>query len=102
MGAPAGNQNAAKSRQWSAAIERAIERLGDPSIDPDQPIERSPKMKGIDQLATDFVKRLAETGEMDRFREFGDRIDGRPNQSVSGEGGGPLVIIQAASHDESV
>lgn len=85
-GAPQGNQNAAKAKQWSAAIQRAVERLGDPSIDPDKPFPRSPKQKGMDMLAEEFVKARD-------WRELGDRIDGKPAQQLihSGDEDAPLV-----------
>lgn len=92
MGAPAGNKNAAKSKQWMAAIERALERLGDASIDPDKPIERTPKMKTLDALAEAFVKKLQADGDLGFYKEFGDRLDGKPTQQteISGPEGGPV------------
>lgn len=91
MGAPAGNQNAAKAKQWSAAIEREVARLADPTIDPDKPIERSPYMKGLDMLAQKFVA-ATYGSDIAYFKEFGDRIDGKAQQSVAlgNEDGSPL------------
>lgn len=93
MAAPMGNQNGARAKQWSAAIERAIERLGDPSIDPDKPIERAPRVKGIDLLADKFLKEV-ESG-MVGFKELGDRLDGKPVQQneLSGPNGGPIEAV---------
>lgn len=90
MAAPAGNQNAAKAKQWSAAIERALERLGDPTIDPDKPIPRASKAKAMDMLADIFVANV-KAGELPFFREFGDRMEGKPAQGLelSGPDGGP-------------
>jgi len=92
MGAPVGNQNAAKGKQWLAAIERALERLGDPSIDPDKPIERTPKMKALDELADAFVRKIKAEGDLGFYKEFGDRLDGKPKQQIeaSGPEGGPI------------
>jgi len=97
MGAPAGNQNAAKAKQWTAAIERALERLGDPSIDPDQPVARTPKMKALDELAETFVK-AAQAGPsyqkgdpwLGVVKEFGDRLEGKSPQAIVGPDGGAL------------
>lgn len=93
MAAPQGNQNAAKAKQWTAAIERALERMGDPSIDPDSPIPRAPKAKAMDELADTFVRGV-KAGELPFFREFGDRIDGKPSQQLehTGAGGGSMVF----------
>jgi len=92
MGAPAGNQNAAKAKLWSAAIERALERMGDPSIDPDTPIARTPKIKALDLLADQFVSKTAD-GDLAFFREFGDRIEGKPAQAITGDPENPLHLI---------
>jgi hypothetical protein len=92
MAAPLGNQNGAKGKQWSAAIERAIERMGDPTIDPDVPIARTPKAKGLDMLAERFLKEV-ESG-MVGFKELGDRLDGKPAQTIVGEDDRPLRVVQ--------
>lgn len=87
-GAPLGNQNAAKAKQWAAAIERALERRGDPSIVPDHPIERSPRAKALDELADLFIAKSSEPG-LGFFKEFGDRMDGKPSQQIDlGNAGG--------------
>ena len=81
-GAPEGNQNAAKARQWAAAIERALERRGDPSIDPDVPFERTPRMKALDALAESFIAKLDLEKDLGFYKEFGDRLDGKAAQGV--------------------
>lgn len=93
MAAPYGNQNAAKAKQWSAAIERAIERLADPAIDPDVPIPRSPRAKGLDMLAEGFVQQRLREDPMAFYREVGDRLDGKPAQQLQlqGDAEQPLV-----------
>lgn len=102
MGAPAGNQNAAKAKQWAAAIDRALERLGDPSIDPDVPHKRSPKAKALDDLADKFVKAASlgpsyQKGDpwLGVVKEFGDRVDGKAAQSVTvaGDTEAPLRLV---------
>lgn len=92
MGAPVGNQFAAKAKQWAAAIDRALERLGDPSIDPDQPIARTPYMKGIDQAADAFVAEMFAKKDLGFFKEFGDRTDGKPVAltELTGRDGGDI------------
>ncbi len=99
MGAPVGNQNAAKAKQWTAAIERALERRGDPSIDPDQPIARSPRAKALDDMADRFLDAvLLPTNGMQGFKELADRLEGKVAQTLQGPDGEPLFgpIVGAA------
>jgi hypothetical protein len=91
MGAPAGNQNAAKAKQWTAAIERAIERLADPSIDPDKPVARTPRMKGMDMLAEEYLTAVRASG-FKGFDTMGDRIEGKPTQVIAGDPDNPLAV----------
>jgi hypothetical protein len=90
MGAPVGNQFAAKSKQWSAAIERALERRGDPSIDPDKPVARTPRMKALDALAEAFIGKLEVEKDLGFFKELGDRLEGKAAQTLQGPEGGPM------------
>lgn len=79
MGAPVGNNNAGKAKLWAAAIERAVARLGGA---PPPGGDRSEFVKGIDQLADEFVALRARTDPLPFFREYGDRQDGKPHQSI--------------------
>lgn len=96
MGAPAGNHNAAKAKQWTAAIERALERRGDSTIDPDKPVARTPKMKALDEMAEKFLAAVTTPSNGVRgFQEMGDRLEGKVAQPITGGDGeslfGPLV-----------
>lgn len=85
MGAPVGNQNAAKAKRWSAAIERALcKKYGKELAD------------AMDDLALKFIEAV-EKGDIVAFREFGDRIDGKPAQAIVGHDGGDLVVRIEAS-----
>ena len=90
MSAPLGNQNAAKAKRWTAAIDRALERKvsGNPP-----PELRSDLIKGLDAAADIFVSELFEKKDLAYFKEFGDRQEGKPHQSValSGDEYAPLV-----------
>ena len=79
-GAPKGNQNAAKGKRWEAAIIRAIERYQDPEKKPKA--ARNATMQGIDAAADAFVAQMFATKDLGFFKEFGDRIDGKPKQQV--------------------
>jgi len=72
MGAPVGNQNAAKAKVWHAAIMRALERR--------QPADM--RIKAIDELADKLIT-LVATGDLAALKEFGDRMDGKPAQAVT-------------------
>lgn len=80
MGAPLGNQNAAKAKRWAAAIERAIERIG--QVQPAEKDDfRTPFMKGIDELADKFVATAMVEG-VTGYKEIGDRLDGKAAQQI--------------------
>lgn len=70
MGAPLGNKNAAKARQWAAAIERALEKRG-----------AGDKKKALDDLAEKLLSKCDEA-DLAALKEFGDRIDGKPRQEL--------------------
>ncbi len=70
-GAPLGNQNAAKAKKWTAAIERVLTKRSG-----------SEQMAEIDRLAEKLVD-AAAAGDLAALREFGDRIEGKPAQSVT-------------------
>lgn len=80
MGAPVGNQNAAKAKEWRAAIRRALaHRHG--SYD-----------EGLTVLAAKLVE-AAEAGDMQALKEIGDREDGKPQQSIDAQLSGSLTGI---------
>src|SRR5690348_13029646 len=91
MSAPLGNQNAAKSKRWAAAIERALERR---VANKPTPEDTSDLIRGLDLAADEFVRLLFDSKDLGCFKELGDRLDGKPKQQIeaSGEGGGPLLI----------
>lgn len=83
MGAPLGNQNAAKAKVWHAAIMRALERR--------KPADE--RVQAIDELADKLIELVAE-GDLAALKEFGDRLDGKPAQSVTvaGDEDAPLAV----------
>lgn len=85
MPAPIGNQNAKQAKIWQQAIKRAVARRANGTID-----------SGLDELADKLIA-LVATGDLPALKELGDRLDGKPHQSVALDGdgeGGPLNIIQ--------
>lgn len=91
MGAPLGNQNAAKAKRWTSAIERALERRATGKPPPE---DRNALMQGFDAAADIFVSELFEKKDLAYFKEFGDRAEGKPAQGVilSGDEDSPLRI----------
>ena len=83
MSAPKGNQNAAKARIWSAAIERAIRnRTGKSKVD------------ALDALAEKLLEQC-DLGDIPALRELGDRLEGKPAQAILGGGeNGEFEIIE--------
>lgn len=65
MGAPVGNKNAAKSRDWERAIRRALFN----------------NEGSLQRIAQNLVK-AAESGEQWAVTELGNRLDGKPSQAL--------------------
>ena len=49
------------------------------------------KSKALRLVARAVVRKAIE-GDMAAAKEIGDRLDGRPAQALTGEGGGPLTV----------
>lgn len=77
MGAPEGNQNAAKSRLFYNTLNRAI-------VQDDGKRIRAAAEKLLD---------LAANGEAWAVRELADRLDGKPSQTIAGDQESPLTLI---------
>ena len=79
VGGQPGNQNAAKGKRWAAAIDRALERR----------YEKNASLKdaqeALDALAEQLLLK-ADDGDMAALKELGDRIEGKPAQSVTVSG----------------
>lgn len=71
-GAPIGNKNAAKGRLWRDAIRRAVARRGNGDLN-----------HGLDALADKLIEGVA-AGDIQALKEFGDRIDGKAVQAITG------------------
>jgi hypothetical protein len=90
VGAPFGNQNAAKAKRWTAAIERAIVRRTGQS--------GKEFAEALDELADKFVAAVIEgnAGALPGYKELGDRLEGKPVQAteISGADGGPVQFTE--------
>ena len=81
-GAPKGNQNAAKGSMWRNAILRALER---------RTASRKDGIDELDALAEKLLE-LVAAGEIQSIKELGDRLDGKPPQSIQGPDGEAVPI----------
>lgn len=70
MGAPVGNQSAAKAKEWEQALKRAMARKADGDF-----------RQTLDRIASEVVDK-ALAGEKDAWVEIGNRMDGKPAQAV--------------------
>lgn len=91
MGAPLGNQNAAKGKRWMAAVERALTRRVAGELPPE---DVSDLIKGIDAAADLFVEQMFAAKDLGYFKELGDRLDGKSIQQteLSGPDGGAIPM----------
>jgi hypothetical protein len=78
MGAPVGNQNAAKSRQFYGALQRAIAQ------------DDGKKLRA----AAEKLLEMAEAGEGWAIRELADRLDGKAAQSMTLAGDPERPLVQ--------
>ncbi len=82
MAAAQGNQYAAKAKRWQKALERALaHKFGD--VD-----------EGLTAVAKKVVEAASERGDKDAWKEIGDRIDGKPAQTIQGDADNPLTVNQ--------
>ena len=65
-GAPLGNDNAKRAKPWRDAIDRAVAQ------------DDGKRLRSI----AETLLTLATQGDMTAIRELGDRLDGKPHQSV--------------------
>lgn len=88
MAAPKGNQNAAKAKQWSAAIERALDKRA---------LRKGNKTRAeaLEELAEQLLTQCEE-GSLNALKELGDRLEGKAAQSValSGDEENPLAFTE--------
>ena len=80
-GAPLRNQNAANGRKWKAAIDRALEAR-----------TKSEGREMLDVLADKLIDQ-ALAGEQWAFAQLGDRLDGKPHQTLDATVKGDLASI---------
>jgi len=88
---PLGNHNAAKPFKWRRAIDAALEDWA-----------KNKKLESAEialmKLAGELLKAVAR-GDMTAVRELGDRLDGKPKQTVEHEGSVGIAIYKPDADD---
>ena len=74
MGAPVGNRNAVKGRRWQEALDKALKRFADK----DAGIKAG---QALDRIAKVVVQQALD-GDRNAIQEIGNRLDGKPHQSM--------------------
>jgi hypothetical protein len=72
-GAPLGNKNASRAKKWRDAISRALARRSG-TVD-----------GGLDSVAAKLVSLAIDDGDKWAIDEIGNRLDGKPAQSIVGD-----------------
>ena len=95
-GAPFGNKNSAKKRlPWSQALKRSLTRLAADNGE-DSPNYR----RGLDKVA-DAVVRDAALGDKDAWKELGNRLEGKPGQTIDITGEISIPLSGTVKHVKS-
>jgi hypothetical protein len=85
MAAPKGNKNSSKeNRIWGKTVKKL-------AVQEDY--------KRIHKVA-EALFRKAEDGDIAAIRELGDRIDGKAEQTISGDSDQPITIVVRTGIDE--
>ena len=85
MGAPIGNKNSTKDKRVWGKVVRKLAVQED--------------YKRIHNVA-EALFRKAEEGDIAAIRELGDRIDGKSEQTISGDTDAPITIVVKTGIDE--
>ena len=85
MGAPKGNQNSTKEKRVWGKVVRKLAVQED--------------YKRIHNVA-EALFRKAEDGDISAIKELGDRIDGKAEQTISGDSDQPITIVVRTGIDE--
>lgn len=85
-GPPTGNNNATKGRAWYNALSKEL--TGN---------KNAPKLR---KLAKKLIEK-AQEGEGWALKEIGDRLDGKPAQTIQGPGDDGSFLITLSTDDNS-
>ena len=85
-----GNKNAAKGKTWADALRKALLQYSDDDV---------PRKEALFRIATVVVQK-ALAGDSTAVREIGDRLDGKPAQTIMGDSDKPLTIVIVKHADQ--
>ena len=85
MGAPINNKNSTKDKRVWGKVVRKLAVQED--------------YRRINNVA-EALFRKAEDGDIAAIRELGDRIDGKSEQTISGDSDAPITIVVRTGIDE--
>ena len=74
-GAPIGNDNATRNKPWADALKRALARYATKDVEPGQAMNKLAERVVADAIA----------GNKDAWQEIGNRLDGKPHQTIAAE-----------------
>ena len=75
---------------WADAIRKAVHDLSEI----DDPEKKGKKLKKLNVLAANLVDK-AIGGDVPAMKEVGDRLDGKPAQTIAGDPENPAMVIVA-------
>lgn len=79
-GGQPGNTNASKGKPWQQAIERALRKRS-----------RTDQLEALDEIAEAFLDNV-KVGDIQSFKELGDRLDGKAHQSMDASLKGSITV----------
>lgn len=79
-GAPFGNKNGSKGKRWQEAIDKALKRFNRAATE-DDPATQVKTGEALDHIAQTVVA-AAIDGDWWAVAEIGNRLDGKPAQSI--------------------
>lgn len=80
-GAPLGNKNATRAKRWQEAIDKALKRFNRAKVEGDAPQDEVKAGEALDHIAMTVVA-AAIDGDWWAVAEIGNRLDGKPPQSI--------------------
>lgn len=84
MAAPLGNENAKKGKEWNEAIRYALANYENDTVQ---------RGKALKAIAKKLIEKALD-GDKDSIQEIGNRLDGKPAQTIAGDEENPLHLIQ--------
>jgi len=82
-GPPRGNKNAVKGKMWADALKKALLQYESDGVE---------RKQALFAIATKVVWKALE-GDIVAIKEIGDRLDGKPAQTIMGDSDQPLTVV---------